>query len=126
GFLGVVLGVATLAVIAAADARYDTATARSMGLTTFSFMNLFLALTVRSQTRSVFSLDTFEDHRFLVTSGLSLLAIVLATQLGLLQRLLHTVSLSLGQWLVCALVACSVLVVTEIQKGVRRGREGAA
>ncbi|MGI5237743.1 cation-translocating P-type ATPase [Dactylosporangium sp. CA-139066] len=124
--VGVVLGATTLAVIAAADAAYGIAVARTMGLTTFSLLNLFLALTVRSETRSVFSLDTFEDHRFLLTSGLSLLAIVLATELGLFQRLLHTVGLSLGQWLVCLVASLSVIVLTEARKARLRATAGVA
>ena len=35
-----------------------------MGLTTFSILNLVLSFTVRSERRSVFSLDTFDDRRF--------------------------------------------------------------
>lgn len=120
GVLGVVLGVTTLAVLAWADAVYGRQTARTMGLTTFSLLNLYLSATVRSQTRSVFSLDTFDDRRFVVASGLSLLAIVLATELGPFQRLLDTVHLDLGQWLVCAVAAASVLVVTEVRKAVLR------
>ncbi|HTJ32776.1 MAG TPA: cation-transporting P-type ATPase [Dactylosporangium sp.] len=122
--VGVVLGATTLVVIAAAEARYGAEVARTMGLTTFSLLNLFLALTVRSETRSVFSLDTFEDHRFLVTSGLSVAAIVLATELGLFQRLLHTVGLSLGQWLVCLVASLTVIVLTEARKAFLR-RKGA-
>jgi Ca2+-transporting ATPase len=120
--VGVVLGATTLVVIAAADAAYGLDVARTMGLTTFSLLNLFLALTVRSETRSVFSLDTFEDHRFLLTSGLSVLAIVLGNELGLFQRLLHTVGLSLGQWLVCLVASLTVIVLTEARKAVLRAR----
>jgi Ca2+-transporting ATPase len=122
GVLGVVLGAVTLAVLAGADARHDLATARTMGLTTFSLLSLYLSATVRSATRSVFSLDTFDDHRFVVTSGLSLLAIVLATEFAPLQRLLDTVPLDLTQWLVCAVAAASVLLVTEPRKALLRRR----
>ncbi|GGM45283.1 cation-translocating P-type ATPase [Dactylosporangium sucinum] len=118
--LGVVLGGTTLAVLAWADAAHGRQTARTMGLTTFSLLNLYLSATVRSQTRSVFSLDTFDDRRFVVASGLSLLAIVLATELGPFQRLLGTVHLDLAQWLVCVVAAASVLVVTEVRKAVLR------
>ncbi|MFI5909954.1 cation-translocating P-type ATPase [Dactylosporangium sp. NPDC051541] len=118
--IGAVLGATTLAVIAAADAVSGPAVARTMGLTTFSLLNLFLAVTVRSETRSVFSLDTFDDHRFLLTSGLSLLAIVLATELGPLQRLLDTVHLGVGQWLACLAASLTVVVLSEVRKAVRR------
>ncbi|MER7006147.1 cation-transporting P-type ATPase [Dactylosporangium sp. NPDC000555] len=120
--VGLVLGAVTLAVIAGADRAYGTGVARTMGLTTFSILNLVLSFTVRSDVRSMFSLDTFEDHRFLVTSGMSVIAIVLATELGLLQRILHTVSLDLTQWLVCLAAGVPVIVVTELRKMVLRHR----
>ncbi|MEU7873009.1 cation-transporting P-type ATPase [Dactylosporangium sp. NPDC049140] len=123
GVLGVVLGTVTLAVLAGTDVRHDLDTARTMGLTTFSLLSLYLSATVRSDTRSVFSLDTFDDHRFLVTSGLSLLTIVLATEFAPLQVLLHTVHLDLAEWLVCAVAAASVLAVTEPRKALLRRRE---
>jgi Ca2+-transporting ATPase len=43
-------------------------------------------------------------------------AIDLATELGLFQRLLGTVSLTLEQWVVCTVLGLSILVVSEIKK----------
>ncbi|MEU7872877.1 cation-transporting P-type ATPase [Dactylosporangium sp. NPDC049140] len=120
--VGLVLGVVTLAVIVWSDRAYGTGVARTMGLTTFSILNLVLSFTVRSDVRSMFSMDTFEDRRFLITSGMSVIAIILATELGLLQRILHTVSLNLTQWLVCVAASVSVIVVTELRKMVLRHR----
>ncbi|MFG2045109.1 cation-translocating P-type ATPase [Dactylosporangium sp. NPDC048998] len=124
--VGLVLGATTLAVIAWADRGYGTDVARTMGLTTFSILNLLLSFTVRSDLRSMFNLDTFDDHRFLVTSGMSAIAIVLATELGVLQRILHTVSLNLTQWLVCLAAGATVIVVTELRKLVLRHRAATA
>ncbi|WP_433077903.1 cation-translocating P-type ATPase [Dactylosporangium sp. CA-052675] len=124
--VGLVLGATTLAVIAGADRAYGTEVARTMGLTTFSILNLALSFTVRSDVRSVFSLEVFEDHRFLVTSGMSILAIILATELGLLQRILHTVSLGLVQWLVCLAAGATVIVATELRKMALRRRTAVA
>ena len=42
----------------------------------------------------MFSLDTFNDRTFLITSLLSAVAIILATELGFLQRMLDTVELT--------------------------------
>ncbi|MEV0560538.1 cation-transporting P-type ATPase [Dactylosporangium sp. NPDC050588] len=121
-FVGLVLGAVTLAVIAWAGPAHGTDVARTMGLTTFSLLNLALSVTVRSDVRSVFTLETFDDRRFLVTSGMSVIATIIATELGLLQRMLHTVSLNLTQWLVCVVAALSVIVVTEVRKLVLRHR----
>ncbi|MET7418890.1 HAD-IC family P-type ATPase [Dactylosporangium sp. NPDC005555] len=122
--LGTVIGGLTLLVIAWSGRRHGVDVARTMGLAAFSIMSLVLSLTVRSETRSVFDLDTLDDHRFVVTSGLSVLVIVLSTELGVLQRLLDTTGLGLGQWLVCALTAVPVVALTEIRKAVLRRNTG--
>jgi Ca2+-transporting ATPase len=122
GIVGLVMGVGSLAVIGWAESRYGTDIARTMGLTTFSLGNLFFSWTVRSDLRSVFSLETFDDRRFLVTSGMSLAAIILATEFSLFQRILHTGHLKFGQWMTCALVAASVVVLSELRKVYLRRR----
>lgn len=124
GLMGVFMGAITLLVLWFAERDHDIHVARTMGLTAFSLMNLIFSVTVRSDIRSVFSRDTFDDRRFLITSGMSLAAIVLATELGLIQRLLGTVSLDLGQWGICLLAALTVIVPTEIRKAVLRRRAG--
>ncbi|GIM95942.1 cation-translocating P-type ATPase [Paractinoplanes toevensis] len=120
--VGLVMGISTLLVIWWADREWNLDTGRTMGVTAFAFMNLFFSFTVRSDTRSVFSLETFNDRRFVITSGMSLVAIFLATQLDLLQRLLGTTSLNAGQWLICLGSALTVIVATELRKVVLRRR----
>ncbi|MDI6105226.1 HAD-IC family P-type ATPase [Actinoplanes sp. NEAU-A12] len=127
GFLGLVMGAITLLVIWWADRAYDLDTARTMGLTAFSIANLAFSLTVRAEIRSVFSLDTFGDRRFLITTGMSAVAIVLATEFGLFQKILHTTSLDLGQWLICLVAGMLVIAPTEIRKiFLRRRTEGSS
>ena len=72
-----------------------------MGMTTFSIANLCFSFTARDQLRSVFNLDDFGDRTFLTTSLMSAAAIVFATELGFLQRILDTSELSGTQWLIC-------------------------
>ncbi|GGN77408.1 ATPase [Actinoplanes lobatus] len=121
-FVGLVMGVVTLAVIWWADDRYGLDPGRTMGLTAFSIANLTFSLTARSELRSVFSLETFDDRRFLITTGMSAAAIVLGTELGLFQRILNTTSLDLGQWLICLVAGSIVILPTEIRKAVFRRR----
>ena len=59
---GLVMAVATLAVIAGAEDAEGEELARTMGLTTFALANLFFSFTARDALRSVFSLDTFNDR----------------------------------------------------------------
>ncbi|GIE91219.1 cation-translocating P-type ATPase [Actinoplanes regularis] len=127
GLLGVFMGAITLLVIWFSEQNRDIDVARTMGLTAFSLMNLFFSWTIRSEIRSVFSLETFNDRRFVVTTGMSLVAIVLATELGLFQRILHTISLDLGQWAICLVAGLTVILPTEIRKAVlRRRRAGSS
>ena len=120
--VGLIMGLVTLVVIWWADRQYGVDAARTMGLTAFSIANLAFSLTVRSDLRSVFSLETFGDRRFVVTTGMSAAAIVLATELGLFQRILHTTTLSLGQWTLCLMAGLVVVIPTELRKIVLRDR----
>ena len=125
-FVGAVMGGATIGVLAWADDHYTTEIARTMGMTSFAVANLFYSFCERDELQSVFSLDVLRDRKFLMFSGASVLAIVLAPQLNLLNRILHTEPLSLRQWLICIVTAFAAVVVTEIRKFFLRRREASA
>jgi Ca2+-transporting ATPase len=74
----------------------------------------------------VFSLDVLRDRKFLMFSGMSVIAIILAPQLDLLNRILKTTPLTVHQWLICIVPALAVVIVTEIRKLVLRRRETGA
>ena len=113
---GVVLGGATLGLIAWADDAYNSEVARTMGLTSFAISNVVFSFTTRDERRSVFSLDVFEDKMFMLCTAGSLVAILLGTELGVLQRILHTVHLDLHQWLTCIVVGLAILPVSEARR----------
>ncbi|HWI72104.1 MAG TPA: cation-transporting P-type ATPase, partial [Baekduia sp.] len=77
---GLVMGGSTLAVIAGAEHEEGADLARTMGVTTFAIANLVFSWTARDELRSVLSLETFNDRRFVLTSLLSAGAIILATE----------------------------------------------
>lgn len=118
--VGLVMAVGTLGVITLVR---DEVVAHTMGLATFSLFNLFFSFTTKDESRTVFTVDTFADKPFAVATGLSLASIILATVFGPLQAFLDTTPLSLGQWLVCAAVAASIVVVSEVRKAVSRRRD---
>jgi Ca2+-transporting ATPase len=93
-----------------------------MGLSTFAIANLLFSFTARDATRSVFSLDTFADRRFVLTSLMSVAAIVFGTELSFFQSILATEPLTGNQWLICIGAGATVLVVSEIWKFVLRRR----
>jgi Ca2+-transporting ATPase len=61
-------------------------------------------------------------------SGMSVAAIVLGPELGLFQRILHTVHLTFHQWLLCIVLGLAIIAVAEIRKWLlrRSGPEDAA
>ena len=124
--LGVLTAVATLFVREAFEDWADALVATTMAVTVFSLMNVALGLSARSETRTVFSRDIVSDRRQLTLYGGTILAIILATEIGFLNRILDTTSLSGGQWLVCVLLAGGLILVEEIIKLVVRRRAAAS
>ncbi len=114
---GVVMGGTSLGVIWWANDVHDAAVARTMGLTTFSIANVFLAFSVKDSLRSILDFgETFADRKLLLATGLSAVAIVFGTELRICQRFLHTVSLTGSEWVVCLLGAATIVVAFELRK----------
>jgi Ca2+-transporting ATPase len=90
-----------------------------MGVVTFSLFALLFSIATRDEHRTAFSLDTISDKIFNIATGVSLLTLILATVLGPLEALLDTTPLDVQQWLICGLVALSVVAISEIRKAVR-------
>ena len=123
---GLVMAAATLGVIAGAESSEGEAVARTMGLATFGLTNLFFSFEAREELRSVFSLDTFRDRQFVITSLMSAAAILLASELGFLRRILDTVELSGGQWAICIGAGLTIVLASEIRKFFLRRRAQAS
>jgi P-type Ca2+ transporter type 2C len=122
---GLVMAVATLAVIAGAEHSHGKELARTMGVSTFAIANLLFSFTARDELRSVFSPDTFRDRTFLATSLMSAAAILFVTELGFFQRVFDTVELTGNQWLICIGAGAAIVAVSEAWKLVLRRREAA-
>jgi P-type Ca2+ transporter type 2C len=116
GTAGLVMALGTLAVAWWGDDEHGIEFGRTMAFTTFALFNLFFSFTCRDERRSIFNLDTFDDGKFLLASGLSVVAIVLGTEFSLFQRFLDTTGLSLEQWLLCIAVALTIVAVSEVRK----------
>jgi Ca2+-transporting ATPase len=114
--IGLVLTVCTLGVIWWATGAYGEDIARTMGLATFSFANIWFALETADEDRSIFDGSLLENPTLLKAAGLAVLAAIAATELGLLNRILDTVPLTLDQWIVCIVVSLVVIVVIEAKK----------
>ncbi|HEX5938166.1 MAG TPA: cation-transporting P-type ATPase [Actinomycetota bacterium] len=123
---GAVMTVGTLVAYQIAESNYgDALVASTMLLTTLSLFHLAAGLLARDQVNTIFDRDAIPGSTQLRRYGLSLLAIVAITALGILQRLFSTTSLSFEQWWICIGVAASLVVVEELIKVFirRRSRE---
>jgi Ca2+-transporting ATPase len=113
---GLVMGATTLAIIAGAEHEEGPELARTMGVTTFAITNLVFSFTARDELRSILSLETFNDRRFILTSLMSAAAIILATESQFLHRILDTTELTGNQWLICIGGGLVIGVVSELRK----------
>jgi Ca2+-transporting ATPase len=121
-FTGLLIAVGTLVIERQYEA-IDPALAATMGFVVFSLFNIAFGLSARSETGTVFTRDTVSDRRQMQLYGLALLLTFLGTELGFLQRILGTTSLTLEQWLLCIAVALALLLIDEaIKYFMRRSR----
>ncbi len=119
-FVGLVMGAGTLGVLSWAEHAHTQEIAHTMGVVTFSLYALFFSITAKDERRTVFSLDTFSDSKFVIATGVSVLTLLLTTVFGPLQAFLNTTSLDVRRWSVCLAVALSIVVVSEIRTAVWR------
>jgi Ca2+-transporting ATPase len=120
-FTGLLIAIGTLWL----EQRYESiepALAATMGFVVFSLFNVAFGLGARSETGTVFVRDTVGDRRQLILYGMALLLTLLGTELGFLQRILGTISLSGDQWLLCIAFALALLLVDEAIKFFLRRR----
>jgi P-type Ca2+ transporter type 2C len=117
---GLLMAVGTLSVISWADHAHGLAVARTMGMVTFALYILFFSIESKDERDSAFSLDTFSDKTFVLTTSGSFVLLVLSTVLSIFQTVMKTVPLDVRQWLICTAVALSIVVTAEIRKVVLR------
>jgi Ca2+-transporting ATPase len=118
--VGLLMAVGTLSVISWAEQVHGLAIARTMGMVTFALFVLFFSIESKDQRDSAFSLDTFSDKTFIITTSGSFVLLVLSTVLDIFHTVMKTVTLDVRQWLICAAVALSIVVAAEIRKAVLR------
>jgi Ca2+-transporting ATPase len=112
---GIIMAVGTLYLERAFEPA-GAVVATSVAATVFSLFNIVAGLTARSETETAFNGTLRTDRRQLQLYGLSILLTILATELGFLQRILGTTSLTGNQWLLCIAVSLILLVVDEVWK----------
>ena len=112
----VVMAGLALSVVAWGEDRYDLVVATTMGLTTLSLMHVAAALEAREPKETIFSRYTLANRRFVQLIGAALVLTFLVTELGPLQRIFDTVSLTSSQWGICLIGPIAFLVIAELGK----------
>src|SRR5512134_2088078 len=120
---GFVMTVGGLVAYQIGETQYGVPVASTMLLTTLSLFHLVAGLMARDQRNTIFDRDAIPGPTQLRRYATALLAIVAATALGFLQRILDTVGLSFAQWSICVGLAASLLVVEELIKVFLRRRD---
>lgn len=113
---GMVMAVINLGVIQFATPIWGDAVARTMGLTVFGIANIWFALETSNEDVSLFDGRSWSNPTLLKTVGLSVLAVIATSELGVLNRVLDTVNLTSAQWGVCLLASLVMLLVAELKK----------
>jgi len=91
-------------------------------MVTFALFLLIFSIEPKDERDSAFSLGTFPDKTFVITTIGSFVLLVLSTVLGIFQTVMKTATLDVRQWLICTAVALSIVAAAEIRKAVRRHR----
>ncbi len=103
----------------------DMGKAWTISLTTLAVFQWFNAWNCRSESRSVFQMNFFSNKYLLGATAIVMSLQMLAVYNPFFQRFLHTVPLTLSEWLMAITVATSIIWMEEIRKFFyRRRNEG--
>jgi Ca2+-transporting ATPase len=120
---GFVMTVGALVAYQIAEPGYGATVASTMLLTTLSLFHVVAGLLARDQRNTIFDRAALPGATQLRRYGISILAIIAITTIGILQRIFDTAELNLAQWATCIGLAASLLVVEELIKLMLRRRE---
>jgi P-type Ca2+ transporter type 2C len=121
---GLVMTVGALVAYQIGDTQYDDpVVAATMLLTALSLSHLAVGLLARDQRNTIFDRAAIPGPTQLRRYGIALLAIILVTTIGFLQRIFDTTELNLAQWGICVGIAASLVVIEELIKLVIRQRD---
>ncbi|MFO7690740.1 MAG: HAD-IC family P-type ATPase [Cryobacterium sp.] len=111
---------ALLTFIITLRAGYSLDHARTFALTMFVLFNFFQVFSSRAEFKSLFQLRLLSNKPLIVASVGTLLLHWGAMMWPLSAGILGMTPLSAWEWLTCAVVGCTVLVIVEAEKFVRR------
>jgi Ca2+-transporting ATPase len=117
-----VMAVGTLGVLGAGRAVWGEAVGLTMAFTTFVLFQVANVFNARTETASVLSRESLRNSRLWAAAALVVAFQVAIVSVGALQGFFATTALSATQWLLCAAVALTVVIVEEARKAIARAR----
>ena len=94
--------------------------AQTMALVVLAIFQWFNAWNCKSENKSIFTMNPF-DNKFLVGATITIVILQLvAVYNPFLQKLLQTTPIDVYDWLLCASVAFSIVIIEEIRKLILR------
>lgn len=114
-FMGVIIALGTLFVfVSYLDSGIEKAL--TISLTTLAIFQWFNAWNCKSEDKSIFTINPFRNRFLLGATTLVIVLQLLAVYHPFMQKFLHTVPLTSGEWLYAVAVAASVLLFEEVRK----------
>jgi P-type Ca2+ transporter type 2C len=120
---GLLMTVGSLTAFQIGESQFGPAVASTMLLTTLSLFHLAAGFLARDQRNTIFDREALPGATQLRRYGIALLATILVTSIGFLQRIFDTVELSFSQWWICIGIASTLVIFEELVKLVIRRRE---
>ena len=125
GLSAVVMGVGTLALFRwELEAAGSESVARTVALTALVLFQAFQVGNARSEERSVFHLSPVSNPFLLLATVAAVLIHAAALYLPLTQYVLRVEPIGFDAWVRAFLVAATILVAVELDKAIRRRRQG--
>jgi Ca2+-transporting ATPase len=126
GLAGLAITIGLLLLIGLGTSRFGSLeVARSVAFTSFALCLIVAALECRSETGTVFTIETFDSKVMNRAVLIEFVLAVLVTQMDVFNRLLGTTPITLGQFGWALLPAVAILVLWEAGKFVGRRSLGA-
>jgi P-type Ca2+ transporter type 2C len=123
GLVGLFIAIANLALIATGKNHYGSVkTGQSMGLVAFSLMLVVAAFEARSETATAFDTGIFNSSKMNLIAVAEVAGAFLITQADFMNHLLGTARLTAAQWGFSALAAVVLLLGWEAGKWIARRR----
>jgi len=119
--MGLIMTIGTLFVFGL-NFKDNLAHALTLSFTTMAVFQWFNAWNCRSETKSIFSSHLWSNKTIIYATLFVFFLQLLAVYTPIMQSILHTVPLSLADWVLIFATASSILIVEEIRKFIYRRR----